>query len=228
MKTVILDDEEPAVKLLTRFVDKIPYLDLQLATTDVFVAADFINTHSVDLLLSDIEMPDMTGIELLNSLEKKPLVIFTTAYEQYALQGYELAIIDYLIKPIRFERFSIGISKAYELYQLRGNKEESTTEKYLFVKAAYQTVQIAFDDILYIEGMKDYVKIYTKEKMIMTRLNLKGIGEKLPQAQFIRIHRSYIIPLSKITTLQKGHIYVGSQKIPIGETYRIMIAEKFS
>ncbi len=220
MKTIILDDEKPAITILTKFVSKIPFVELILATTNPFEALEVLNTQKIDLLLSDIEMPDITGLELLKSLEKKPMIIFTTAYEDYALQGYELDVVDYLVKPIRFERFLKGINKAHKLYKLNNAASTATKTSYLFLKADYKTVKIALDDILYIEGLKDYVKVYTQENMVVTRLNLKGIEEKLPLEDFLRVHRSYIVAVSKITAFQKSNISIGEIDIPFGNTYR--------
>ncbi len=228
MKTIILDDEKPAIKILSAFVEKIPFLDLLLATTNAFEAMELINKENVDLLLSDIEMPDITGIELLNSLETKPLVIFTTAYEQYALKGYELDIVDYLVKPIRFDRFLKGINKANRIFQNHSDKPTPIKEQFLFVKTDYKTIKIPFDHILYIEGLKDYVKIFTEDRMILTRLNLKGIGLKLSNDQFIRIHRSFIINLSKINSFQKSQVSIGQVFLPIGETYKNDLFDKLS
>ena len=216
MKTIIVDDELPAIHILSQFIQKIPFLELQLATTDAFKALDELNKQSTDLLLSDIEMPDLTGIELINSLKTKPLIIFTTAYEEFALKGYELDIVDYLMKPIRFERFLKAVNKAQYLHNL---ENKNTTENtFLYLKVNYKTVKVAFDDILYIEGLKDYVKVYTKQKMYLTRLNLKGIASKLPTSHFIRIHRSYIVAFSKITSVQKNQIFIGKQTLPLGNS----------
>jgi len=226
MKTIILDDEQPAVQILSVFVKKIPFLDLTLATTNAFEAIDTINNQSIHLLLLDIEMPDLTGIELLNALEQKPMVIFTTAYEQYALKGYELDVVDYLVKPIRFDRFLKGINKAHKLYQSKQTPLPTNKEDFLLVKVDYKTVRIAYEDIRYIEGLKDYVKIFTTNEMILTRLNLKGIEEKLPANQFIRVHRSFIASLSKITAFQKSQISMGDQVLPIGDTYKAQLLDK--
>ena len=225
MKTIILDDERPAVQILSMFVKKVPFLQLELATTNAFEALEILNNKKIDLLFLDIEMPDITGIELLKALSKPPMLIFTTAYEQYALQGYELDIVDCLVKPIRFSRFLKATNKAQKRYQYEQQstnflQEKKITDDFLFVKADYKTVKIAFDDILYIEGLKDYVKIVTKNKMLLTRLNLKGIEKKLPQTHFIRIHRSYIVAFSKITSFQKSQVTIATKNLPISDTYR--------
>jgi len=220
MRTLILDDEQPAINLLSTFVKKVPFLELQLATVNPFEALEILNQGKTDLLLLDIEMPDISGIEFLKSLslQKMPAVIFTTAYEQYALQGYELEITDYLVKPIRFERFLKAVNRAKKMHQPLSS--DAPKEEFLFVKADYKTVRIALDDILYIEGLKDYVKIITENEKILTRLNLKGISEKLPTNRFIRIHRSFIVSLAKVSAFQKSKISIGKIELPIGETYR--------
>ena len=228
MQTLIIDDEQPAIRLLSVFVKKVPSLKLQLATTNAFEGLELMNKINIDLLFLDIEMPDITGIELLQSLEKKPLVVFTTAYEKYALKGYELDIVDYLVKPIPFDRFLKAVNKVQKLFQNNQPKIISNQPAFLFVKSDYKTIKIPFQKILYIEGLKDYVKIYTQEKMIMTRLNLKGIEEKLPGENFVRIHRSYIAAFSKITSFQKSQISIGDKDLPIGDAYRKKVFDKLN
>ncbi len=228
MRTIIIDDEKPAIKILTTFVLKIPFLHLELATTNAFEGLELLNTQKIDLLLLDIEMPDITGLELLKSLDQKPMVIFTTAYENYALQGYDLDIVDYLVKPIPFERFLKGINKAHKLYGLTNNTIEPTKPDHLLLKVEYKTIKIAFDDILYIEGLKDYVKVYTKQKMFLTRLNLKGIEAKLPPTDFLRIHRSYIVSLAKVTSFQKSQLFIDNKDLPVGNAYRDEVVRKLN
>jgi len=174
----------------------------------------------VDLLFLDIEMPEITRVELLKSLKYKPAIIFTTAYEQYALQGYELDVLDYLVKPIRFERFLKAANKAHQLHQLTQSKNTSKEEGHLIIKVQYKTVKVNFSDIIYIEGLKDYIKIYTQHQMLLTRLNLKATESKLPENLFMRVHRSYIVALKKITSFQKGQIFLNKTAIPIGITYQ--------
>lgn len=215
----IIDDEQPAINILTSYVKKTPSLQLVGSTTNALAALEIFKKEKIDLLFLDIQMPDITGIEFLQILENPPMVIFTTAYEEYALQGYELDIIDYLVKPIPFARFLKGVNKALK-WQENNTAINPPKEVFLYVKADYQTVKIAFADILYIEGLKDYVKIYTSGKMVMTRLNLKGIAAKLPNDQFIRVHRSFIAAFSKITTFQKSFIHLGEKKIPVGNAYQ--------
>ncbi len=226
MNTIIIDDEKAAVNILTNFVGKVPFLKLKLASRNAFKGMEILNTQEIDLLLLDIEMPDITGIELLKSLEKKPLVIFTTAYDNYALQGYQLDVLDYLVKPIRFDRFLKAINKAHKLYLADNRTVIQQEEGHLLIKVEYKNVKIGFSDILYIEGLKDYVKVYTKKEMYLTRLNLKNIYSKLPPDQFMRVHRSFIVPISVITSFQKGHIYINKIVIPVGITYQKEVLKK--
>lgn len=216
MRAIIIDDEEPAIKILTSFAKKIPFLKIELATTDAFEALDFLNNSSIDLIFLDIEMPDITGINFVKSLNEKPQIIFTTAYEEYALKGYDLDITDYLLKPIRFERFLKAVNKANKLS--RSSKVDES-QNFISVKSEYKTYKILFEDILYVEGLKDYVKIHTTNKTILTRLNVKGIESKLPADKFIRIHRSFIVSLSKIESYQKAQITIEKKTLPIGKTY---------
>lgn len=225
MKTVILDDELPAVNILKGFTSKIPFLDLQLASTDAFEALDLLNSQPIDLLFSDIEMPDISGLELIGALKNPPMIILTTAYENFALKGYELDVVDYLVKPIRFERFLKSVTKAHHLFKLENRTLEADGD-FLLIKVEYQTVKIAIDDILYIEGLKDYVKVFTKDKMYLTRLNVKSIEQKLSPRLFARIHRSYIVALSKITSFQKGQIFIGKTTIPIGSSYQELVSDR--
>lgn len=228
MNTIIIDDEKLAISILTKFVNKVPFLQLKLATTNAFEGLQLLNTQEVDLLFLDIEMPDITGVELLKSLKNKPAIIFTTAYEQYALQGYELDVLDYLVKPIRFERFLNAVNKAHQLHQLTESNSNPKEEGHLIIKVEYKTVKVNFSDIIYIEGLKGYVKIYTQQQMLLTRLNLKAIESKLPANLFIRVHRSYIVALQKITSFQKGQLFIHKTVILIGITYQEELRKKLS
>lgn len=225
MKTVLLDDELPAIGLLKRFAQKIPFLDIQLASTDAFEVMDWLNAHSVDLLFTDIEMPDMSGLELVKAIRQPPMVVFTTAYEDFALESYELDVLDYLVKPIRFERFLQSVNKARRLYMLE-NRAAAETTGVLQIKVDYKTINVPFEDILYIEGLKDYVKVFTKGKMYLTRLNVKSMEQKLPEASFLRVHRSYVVALSKVSSFQKSQLTIGENVIPIGASYQEAVSER--
>lgn len=229
MQVIILDDETPAVRVLRNYVRKVPSLELVLATNDAFEVLDFLNAgKQADLLFLDIEMPDITGLELLNSLQNPPLVVFTTAYEQYALSGYELDAVDYLVKPIRFERFLRAVNKAQRLANADLLSKVPKPTDSIQVKVDYQTVRINLDEITHIEGLKDYVKIYTTGKMYLTRLNLKGISQLLPEDQFLRVHRSYIVAVDKINSFLKSRLDLGGTSIPVGPSYQEGLLRRLS
>lgn len=229
MRCIIIDDEPLALDLLEDDISKIPFLTLTQKFQSPFEALDTLKSGEVDLLFLDIQMPDITGLEFLKSLEKKPLVIFTTAYDQYALEGYNLDVIDYLLKPIPFERLLKAAGKAQDLFKAQ-NLGYTTPEEgastvgafpdYIFVKSGYDILKVTIADIQFIEGLKDYVKIYLPTQPILTLLNLKTIVEKLPPKKFVRVHRSYIVALDKINAIRKNKIIIGNKEIPIGEHYK--------
>ncbi|MGE5424016.1 MAG: LytR/AlgR family response regulator transcription factor [Syntrophothermus sp.] len=227
IRVLAIDDEMLALELLEDNIRKVPFLELVKGCRSGFEAMDLLSREKIDLIFLDIQMPDITGIQLLKGLSVKPLVIFTTAYEKYAVEGFELDVIDYLLKPFSFERFLKAVNKAREYIELRerqipsGSPSESdTTSSYLFVKSDYKLIKVTIKDILFIEGLKDYIKIYPGEKPVITLLSMKSIEEKLPASDFTRVHRSYIVNLRKISFIQKSTIFIGSHEIPIGENYR--------
>lgn len=224
LNVVVIDDEKPAIDILSRFVNKLSFLDLVLATTDAFEGLTVLNTQNIDILLIDIKMPDISGIELIKSLKSKPYIVLTTAYKEYALEGFELDVIDYLLKPIRFERFLKAMNKVHAHYNLMFNREEAHDS--LLIKVNYKTIRLSFSDILYIEGCKDYVKVFTMDTMFLTRLNLKNIQEKLPDKEFLRIHRSFIVSISKISSFQRNEVYIANKLIPIGEFYKESVSKR--
>lgn len=226
MNVVVVDDEKPAISVLKQYIGKVPFLNIKLATTNPFEVLDIMSEDRIDLLFTDIEMPDLSGVALARSLEYKPMLIFTTAYENYALEGFELDAVDYLVKPIRFERFLKAVNKANKLFKLNQQFTEKPAAAALTIKVEYKTLKIPFESILYIEGLKDYVKIYTDQQMYLTRLNLKGITTKLPGQDFIRIHRSYIVSLAKIESFQKSQLLVAGKELPIGNSYRELLLKK--
>lgn len=217
LNCVIVDDEQLALNILVKYVDKTPFLELKMATTNALEAQAYILQNNIDIIFLDIQMPDLDGISFLTSLTSSaPKVIFTTAYDHYALKGYELEIIDYLLKPISFERFLKASNKALRLIESNTKNEKGST---IWVKADYQQKKIVLNDILFIEGLKDYVKIYTSLGLVMTKLNLKNFHLKLPKNQFIRVHRSFIVNSFKVDAIQKTRIYIGEREIPVGEAY---------
>lgn len=218
MRCIIIDDEPFAIELLTFYVQQTPILNLLASFTDAYKAIDFINSNQIDLIFLDIQMPHINGIQLLKSLEKPPMAIFSTAFNEYAVEGFELEAIDYLLKPFDIKRFQKAVKKADELFSLK-KSSEPLAEPFIFVKADYQMLKINISSILFIEGWDDYIKIYVSEKPILTLMSLKSIMEQLPQQDFVRVHRSYIVPIKKIDSVRNKVIKIGSKEIPVGTTY---------
>lgn len=226
MKCIIIDDEPLALELLEDFVSKIPYLELVASCSNAFEATTILQTQKIDLIFTDIEMPDFSGIDFIKSLEVKPLFIFTTAYSHYAVEGFNLNAIDYLVKPIPFHRFLKAVTRAHNLLQLKVEEKtpivnSQVTPKFIFVKSEYENLKINLADIKYIESLKDYIKIHThKEKPILTLSSLKSFEEKLGKSNFIRVHKSYIVSLKHIYSVQRNRIIIDDNWIPIGLNYR--------
>ncbi|MCK4664045.1 MAG: response regulator transcription factor [Bacteroidales bacterium] len=227
MNCIAVDDEPLALDLIEDFIKKIPFLNFIKTCKSAFEAIEILQKEKIDLIFLDIQMPDISGIEFIKSIEKKPMVIFTTAYTDYALEGFKLNAIDYLVKPFPFDRFLKAVNKAYEYYMLKSKpadmKNEKTDElssEFIFVKADYKIIKINLNDILYIEGLKDYIKIYAGSKPILTLQSLKFMQEKLPQNNFIRVHRSYIVSFNKIDSIQRNRIIIGDKRIPVGDSYK--------
>lgn len=236
MKCLAIDDEPLGLNIISEFCRKVGFIELMATCTNPFDAIEWINAHEIDLIFLDIQMPNMTGIEFVKTLEKPPLIIFTTAYTNHALEGYELNAIDYLVKPISFERFLKAVNKAFEIVSLRKAKISQVLQKennkpepsgYMMVKVEYKTVKIDFNQILYVEGLKDYVKIYTGVKPILTKSTMKSMEEKLP-SDFIRVHKSFIISLSKIHSVENNRILIGEKRIPIGNQYKDFFYERIN
>jgi DNA-binding LytR/AlgR family response regulator len=223
---LIVDDEPLARNLLKEYVDKVSYLDLRGMCPGALEAIDFLRQHPVDLLFLDIQMPDLTGISFLKALQKKPMVIFTTAYSEYALESYDLDVVDYLLKPITFERFLRAVEKASQRIVLehgappaeKSLSPESST--FIFVKDGTKMVKVNWEDILYIEGLKDYVTIHTRDQKIVTLQRLKVLETQLPADKFIRIHNSYIVALNAIEVIYKNDVQIGKALLPISDSYK--------
>lgn len=215
---IAVDDEPLALVVLQEYISKTPQLELRHSFTDAHAAGDYIRKNPVDLLFMDIQMPQITGIQLIKSLPKPPPVIFTTAYSNYAVEGFNLDAIDFLLKPFAYERFLKATNKANEYLEYK-NKPITESNDFIFVRADYQIIKINLSDIRFIEGMDDYIKIYVGEKMIVTNIPMKEIYRRLPSNRFIRVHRSYIVPLDRIESVRNKRIKVGDKHIPIGESY---------
>ncbi|PWT75867.1 MAG: DNA-binding response regulator [Bacteroidetes bacterium] len=215
----IIEDEPMASELLQLYVSKLPVLKLVAVSNNPLHALESLKTNPVDLLFLDIRMPEMTGLSLLGVLPNRPLAIFTTAYSEFALESYELDVVDYLKKPVTFERFVKAVSKAEQRLVVNPARERSEDVGYIFVKEGTRFVKLNIDEILYIEGLKNYVAIHTATQKIVTLQRLKVLEEQLPSDNFIRVHNSYIIAKSAISSVKDNEIRIGPAYIPIGETY---------
>jgi two-component system LytT family response regulator len=224
MKCLIVDDEPLAQQLMEEFAGRVPFIEIAGKCSSATEAIEVLRTKTVDLILLDIHMPRLSGLDFISSLHNPPQFILVTAYSEYALQGFNVNATDYLMKPVPFERFLKAVTKAYELYTLRnkvGQDKNNSSERFMLVKSGYQTVKILFDSITYIEGLKDYVKIYTEgKKPVLSLLTMKGLAETLPSGKFLRIHKSYIVAIDRISTISRNRVMIGEKWIPIGENYR--------
>lgn len=235
---IAIDDEPLALDKISEYVKRIPYLNLIGSFDNAFSGLEFLKQHRVDLIFLDIQMEDLTGIQMLEVMQHKPKIILTTAYDQYAIKSYELDVCDYLLKPISFQRFILACEKVSD--QLNNNSsqqppkaeefEQEKPEEYFYVKNGHKTQKVNFKDIFYIEGMKDYVRIYTEKEKIMTLLSLKKLEEILPINQFLRIHKSYLISINKIESIERNRVQIMGIPLPLGKSYQkyfFNIIEKF-
>ncbi len=224
MNCIIVDDEPLAREVLEQFVNKVPFLNLKALCGDAFQAMAVLNNDSIDLIFLDIQMPDLSGMQMYQSLSTKPQVIFTTAYSDYAIEGFEVDATDYLLKPFSYERFMKAVVKAYDNFKKTNIKEGSirnlNTPEFLFVKDGTKTVKIHLKNVLYMEGMKDYIRIHTKTNSIMTLMSMQTMLGKLDSNLFIRVHRSYIISIANIDAIQRNRIIIGDNWIPVGNYYK--------
>jgi DNA-binding LytR/AlgR family response regulator len=214
-----LDDEPPALKVLEKFCGKSELIDLQKTFTKPSDTQQYLTEHHIDLLFLDINMPSVTGIDFYKSLNQQIMVIFTTAYSEYAIEGFNLSAIDYLLKPYTYERFLQAATKADEYYKNILKKEE-IPNPYLLIRADYSLVKILISEIIFIEGLDDYLKIHiANAKPVVARMTMKAILQKLPASDFIRVHRSFIVPFKRIEAVRNKIVYIGEEEIPIGSTY---------
>lgn len=223
VKALIIDDEPLAQNVIKQYAQKIPTLKIVGTCIDAICAHQKLTEQEVDLLFLDINMPKLSGISFLRNLKEAPLVIFTTAYSEFALEGYELDAIDYLKKPFSFERFCKAFFKAEELIKLKKNTkkaDDDANSDFLFVKSNKKTVKIKFSEILFIEGLGDYIKIHLPDKKVVTNLSMKKIIGLLPEINFYRIHKSYIIALNKIELIEGNMVKIKDSKLPVGNSYR--------
>ncbi|ASZ11447.1 response regulator transcription factor [Chitinophaga pendula] len=222
IKCIAVDDEPLALEIMADFINKVPYLQLVQQFNNAATALHFLQDEQVDLVFLDIKMPDITGIQFLKSLKYPPMVIFTTAYDEYAMDGFNLDVVDYLLKPVPFERFLKASAKAQEYMSVTSQKngDHNYVSDYIFIKTEYKIIKINLEDILFIEALKDYTKIYTPFQPVLTLRSLKSFETKLPADKFIRVHRSYLVSLNKINSVEKNTVMIANQSIPISDGYR--------
>jgi len=232
IRCIIVDDEPLALHVLEDYISKIPFLHLVKATTNPIEALTLVQEKEADLVFLDVQMPELTGIQFLKIANGKAKVILTTAYPQYALEGYELDVIDYLLKPIAFDRFFKAVQKAQAVLQPAAVKPvavaESSPQKpqqeflsdFIFVKTEHKIQKVYLNDILFIEGLKDYISIFTPAERIITLQNMKKMEDALPAKYFTRVHKSYIVSINKIDSIERSRIFIGDKIIPVGDTYR--------
>ena len=225
---IALDDEPPALKVLENFCGRVDFMDLVKTFTNPDEAMKHINKFPVDLLFLDIRMPSVSGLQFRKKVPQDIMVIFTTAYSEYAVEGFNVNAVDYLLKPFAFDRFLQAVNKAHDFYKFY-HHHESAVQHYLFVRADYSLVKVMLEDILFIEGLDDYLKInLAGRKPIVARMTMKAMLEKLPETNFIRVHRSFIVPLSRIDKFRNKIIYIGEKTIPIGSSYESGFFEAYS
>jgi len=216
---IAIDDEPLALKVIDSHCEKTDFINLQKTFTHPTEALHYLRKYPVDLLFVDIQMPSMNGISLVKAIRQNTMIIFTTAFSEYAVVSYELNAIDYLLKPINFKRFSQAVNKANEYYNYI-NKQNQLGDKHIFIRADYSLVKISVADILYVEGLADYLKIFIKDRQtVVARLTMNDMVHKLPVKDFIRVHRSFILPFNRIESVRSNSITIPEKEIPIGKTY---------
>lgn len=216
IRCIIVDDEPLAIEILEEYIKKISWLDLVGSLESGLEALEFVEQHRVDLVFLDIQMPDLSGIKTAELMNNRCQIIFTTAYNQYAIEGFELEARDYLLKPISFDRFL----KSVQRLKRDMSEPSQVAHDYIFVKTEYKIKKIRFDDICYIEGMKDYLRIVTTDEKVMTLLSFSRLMPKLSSQRFVRIHKSYVVAINAIDSVEKGKVRVGEKLLPIGETHK--------
>src|SRR5882757_8388162 len=228
IRCLIVDDEPLALHILEDYISKVPFMELIKSTTNPIEALTLVQEGNVDLVFLDVQMPELTGIQFLRIANGKAKVILTTAYSQYALEGYELDVVDYLLKPIAFDRFFKSVQKAQSIIQpvvksvqqAEPVQQDDFSTDFIFVKTEHKIQKVYLHDILFIEGLKDYISIFTPSERIITLQNMKKMEDALPEKHFIRVHKSYIVSINKIDSIERSRIFIGDKIIPVGDTYR--------
>ncbi len=225
IKAIAIDDEPMALKVIENFCKRVDFIDLEKTFNKPEDAMKHLRKFPVDLLFLDIDMPGISGIELYKAIEQNTMVIFITAHSQYALEGFNLSAIDFVVKPFTFERFETAVNKAKEYYYYQTNKDSKEPE-IIYVRVDYSLMKIALSDILYIESLADYIHIYLQnQKRITTRITMKAMEDKLSKKNFIRVHRSYIVPVAQIENVRNKTISIAGKEIPIGRSYEKKVAK---
>jgi len=219
IKAIALDDEPLALKVIESFCGRVDYIQLEKTFTQTNEAHKYLRKQPVDLIFLDIQMPTQNGMAFYKAIEQDTMVIFTTAYSEYAIEGFNVSATDYLLKPFSFDRFLMALEKAKSQYEIK-NQVQNIEQNYLFIRADYSLNKILISEILFIEGLDDYLKIYIEnQKTIVARMTMKSILEKLPAAEFARVHRSFIVPISKINKIRNKVIFIKEEEIPLSSTY---------
>ena len=229
IQTLVVEDEPLAREGLINYIKDIDFLEVKAACENALEANQVLTSTPIELMFLDIQMPRITGIDFLKSIKEPPMVIMTTAYPNFALQGYELDVLDYLVKPFPFDRFLKAVNKARDFFELKTRSHEpavTTRDDYFFVKCDYRYEKIHFEDVLYVEGMENYVVIHTATKQFMTLLRMKNVEETLPPSSFIRIHKSYIASVKAISAIDGNEVVVGNKKLPLSREKKAEILER--
>ncbi len=216
MIAIALDDEPIALEVIRSHASRVPFIDLKAVFTDAFKAMEYLKSEPVDLLFLDIKMPDISGIDFLHSLPKKPLVVFTTAYSEHAVTSFELDAVDYLLKPFSLPRFIKACNKVQELHEARN---KTSAQPYIFLKTGYEQVKVLFDDIYYLEAAGNYVNFVMKERSVLSRMTFTEVEIMLPEHKFVRVHRSYLVAIDHIDRIERHQVHVHGTPVPVGESY---------
>ncbi len=227
LSCAIIDDEPLAAELLASYVSKTPGLRLAGVYESAVTAMKELRERPVDLLFLDIQMPELSGLEFATLLPKDTRIIFTTAFDRYAIDGYKVDAADYLLKPVSYDRFAASVNKVIEWFETNERRKTAARDRFVYVKSEYRLIRLDFDDILYIEGLKDYVKIYFEapRKPVLSLVNMKRVEDCLPKPQFMRVHRSFIVNMAKVSMVDRGRIVVGDVFIPVSESYKSQVQE---
>lgn len=229
VRCLAIDDEELALELLVDNIRKVPFLELVGSSSDPFEALEILQKEKIDLVFLDIQMPGLTGLQFIKSLPDSCLYILVTAYDKYALEGFNLQVVDYLVKPVAIDRFIQAAKRAQELLVLKLQTSKSgqfADKDYFFLQIDYSHVKVSFNDIRWIEGLKDYVKLHMKDpsRPLIARISMKTLEQQLPSAQFLRIHKSFIVSTHFVTSIRKNSLFIGEMELPVGENYKDAIA----